>query len=72
MTLQIGEYDHATGENIVRELTYEEQTIRDKEVAAFLASETVLIAEAEAAEKAKADALDKLTALGIDHKALGL
>lgn len=65
-------YDHATGETIIRELTDEEQAIRDKEVAAFLANEAALIAKAKAAEQAKADAMNKLIALGIDPKALGL
>jgi hypothetical protein len=68
-------YDHATGETIIRELTNEEQAIRDQEVAAFLADETAKIAEAEAAEQAKADAQAKLAALGLttdDLKALGL
>ncbi len=47
---QIGIYDHATGENIIREMTSEEQAQRDAEVAVELAIQAQ--AQAEAATKA--------------------
>jgi hypothetical protein len=53
-------YDHATGETIIRELTDDEQAIRDKEVAAFLAEEAKITANIESAEANKAALLDKL------------
>lgn len=65
-------YDHATGETVIRELTDEEQVIRNQEIAEFAANEAAAIAKAEAAEQAKLDAVEKLIALGIDPKALGL
>jgi hypothetical protein len=55
-------YDHATGETIIRELTNEEQAIRDIEVAAFLAQEAKVTAEIE---KAAADKAALLARLGI-------
>jgi hypothetical protein len=55
-------YDHATGETIIRELTDEEQAIRDQEVAAFLAQEAKVTAEIE---KAVADKAALLARLGI-------
>lgn len=68
----IGIYDHATGETIVREMTDAEQAIRDAEVAESNAAKAAKAAEAQAVEKAKIEAAAKLTALGIDPKALGL
>lgn len=65
-------YDHATGEEITREMTDEEQAERDAEVAANLARKQAEAVEAEAQVAAKIEAADKLTALGIDPKALGL
>jgi len=53
-------YDHATGETIIRELTDDEQAIRDKEVAAFLAEEAKITANIESAEADKAALLAKL------------
>ena len=53
-------YDHATGESIIRELTDDEQAIRDKEVAAFLVQEAKIIADSESAEADKAALLAKL------------
>jgi len=68
----IGIYDHATGETIVREMTDSEQAIRNAEVAESVAAKAAKAAEAEAKAIAKADAAEKLTALGIDPKAFGL
>jgi hypothetical protein len=68
-------YDHATGEEIEREMTNEEQAVRDKEVADWLEAKTIKDAELAQAEAAKAAAEAKLTALGLtpdDLKALGL
>ena len=68
----IGIYDHATGETIVREMTDAEQAIRDAEVTESNAAKAAKAAEAQAVEEAKIEAAAKLTALGIDPKALGL
>jgi spore cortex formation protein SpoVR/YcgB (stage V sporulation) len=68
----IGIYDHATGQNEVREMTDAEQAIRDAEVAESVAAKAAKAAEAQAIEEAKIEAAAKLTALGIDPKALGL
>lgn len=65
-------YDHATGETIVREMTDAEQAIRDAEVAESVAAKAAKAAEAEAVAQSKIEAAAKLTALGIDPKALGL
>ena len=65
-------YDHATGETVVREMTDAEQEIRNAEVAESGAATAAKVAEAEAVAQAKIDAAAKLTALGIDPKALGL
>jgi hypothetical protein len=65
-------YDHATGEEITREMTDEEQAERNAEVAIGLAKKEAEAIEAEAIANAKIEAVDKLTALGIDPKALGL
>jgi hypothetical protein len=65
-------YDHATGETVVREMTDSEQAIRNAEVAESVAAKTAKAAEAEAVAQAKIEAAAKLTALGIDPKALGL
>jgi len=60
MTEQIGIYEHSTGEQIIREMTAEEQAQRDAEVAAWLAAkEAKAQAETEAAAKRQA-LLDKL------------
>ena len=50
-------YDHNTGEEVVREMTDEEQTQRDAEVAAWLAQETQAKAEAQAKRQALLDKL---------------
>jgi len=65
-------YDHTTGEGIVREMTDEEQAERDAEVAAAVAKKQAEAIEADAIIASKAEAADKLSALGIDPKALGL
>ena len=53
-------YNHETGEEIVREMTDEEQTQRDAQVAAFLAEQEAKAREiVEAAAKRQA-LLDKL------------
>jgi hypothetical protein len=57
---QIGIYDHATGENIIREMTPEEQAERDAEIATELAIQSALKAEATAQATAKAALLDRL------------
>lgn len=71
MTTQIGIYDHATGEQIVREMTAEELAER-KAIATDRADRE---AAATAAQAAKLSAQTKLEALGLttdDLKALGL
>ena len=68
----IGIYNHTTGETIVREMTDAEQEIRNAEVAESVAAKAAKAAEAEAVVQAKIAAAEKLTALGIDPKALGL
>jgi hypothetical protein len=68
-------YDHATGEEIERELTADEQAVRDKEVADWLEAKAIKDAELAQAEAAKTAAQAKLAALGLtadDLKALGL
>ena len=65
-------YDHETGIEIIREMTDSEQAIRDAEVAESNAAKAAKAAEAEAVVQAKIAAAEKLTALGIDPKALGL
>ena len=65
-------YDHSTGEEIVREMTDKEQAERNAEIASNAAKKQAESVEAEAVANAKAEAATKLTALGIDPKALGL
>lgn len=68
-------YDHATGEEIEREMTKDEQAIRDKEVADWLAAKAAKEAESAEMVKAKEVAEAKLAAIGLtadDLKALGL
>ncbi len=68
-------YDVATGEEIEREMTKDEQAIRDKEVADHLKVIAAKEAAKESAEAAKEAAQAKLAALGLttdDLKALGL
>ena len=75
MTEQIGIYDHETGETIVREMTADEQAIRDKEVSDWLEIQAEKEQVAQIAQAAKEAAQAKLAALGLttdDLKALGL
>jgi hypothetical protein len=65
-------YNHETGETVVREMTDGEQAVRNAEVAEAIAAKQAKLAEAESVAKAKANAINKLIALGIDPKALGL
>ena len=64
-----------TDEVIIREMTDEEQAIRNAEVAEYNAKLATETAQAEAAKLAKEAAQEKLAALGLttdDLKALGL
>jgi hypothetical protein len=75
MTDLIGIYNHELGENIVKEMTEQEQAARDKEVADWLEAEAIKESKLKQAEAAKAAAEAKLAALGLttdDLKALGL
>ena len=68
-------YDHATGEEIEREMTKTEQDIRDKEVTDWLAAKAARDAESAVTLKAQEVAEAKLAAIGLtadDLKALGL
>ena len=60
MENQIGIYDHATGENIVREMTAEEKQQREEEVNAYKAKEAQRLADIATAETDKAALLAKL------------
>jgi hypothetical protein len=62
-------YDHATGEEIEREMTAAEQAIRDKEVSDWLAARA--IKDAEKATKA-ADKAALLERLGITEEEAAL
>ena len=53
-------------------MTDDEQAERNAEVAIGLAKKQAEAIQAEAIANAKIEAIDKLTALGIDPKALGL
>lgn len=57
---QIGVYDHAIGENVITEMTAEEQAKRDQEVADYHAKEAAKQAEEKAKATAKADLLARL------------
>ena len=65
-------YDHLTGDTVVREMTEQEQSARNAEVAEAIASKAAKLAEKQAAKIAKLDAIEKLKALGIDPNALGV
>jgi tryptophanyl-tRNA synthetase len=58
--------------DVKREYTEAEYAQNAIDVAEYNAAVAAAEAEAEALATAKADAIDKLTALGIDPKALGL
>jgi hypothetical protein len=60
MSYLIKIYDHATGEEIEREMTAEEQAIRDQQVSDWLAAKAIKDADKAAQESAKADLLTKL------------
>jgi hypothetical protein len=53
-------YDHKTGQEIIREMTNEEQAERDADVAAYGADQQAKTAEAEAKAAQKAALLDRL------------
>lgn len=68
-------YDHATGEEIEREMTETEQAIRNKEVSDWLEIKSAKEAEIAEVETAKQTAQAKLAAIGLtpdDLAALGL
>jgi hypothetical protein len=74
MTNQIGIYDHATGETIVRDMTEDEQEAHDAEIALSIAKKAAEAQAVSDAVAAKEAALSKLAALGLDLddlKALG-
>ncbi len=75
MSNHIGIYNHNLGEQLIREMTDEEQAQRDAEIAIWQAEQQAKAdAEAQAAV-AKAAAEAKLAALGLtteDLQALGL
>ena len=60
MTNLIGIYDHTTGENIVREMTDEEQIARNKQIAIWAAEKEKTQLEAEQARQTKISAYQKL------------
>jgi hypothetical protein len=72
--MTLNKYVHNADTDIVEvvEMTSEEISQREAEVALWKADKAEKVAEAQAAEEAKIDAIAKLTALGIDPKALGL
>ena len=75
MAYEIGIYDHATGETIVREMTPEETAQRDAEIAQWKAAKEAKALAEQEAEAKKTAALAKLEALGLevdDLKAIGL
>ena len=63
-------YNHSTGEEIVREMTDEEQAERDAEVAAALEAKVQRQAEVEAKAATKQAALEKLGLTEEEVKAL--
>ena len=72
MTLK--KYVHNAETDIVEvvEMTSEEISQREAEILLWEADKAEKVAAAQAAEEAKIEAATKLTALGIDPKALGL
>ena len=60
MTNQIGIYDHNTGENIVRDMTDEEQAQRDAEVEATRIAKEQAELEAKQLRETKIAAYEKL------------
>jgi hypothetical protein len=53
-------YDHKTGQEIIREMTNEEQAQRNADVAAYEADQQAKTAEAESKAAKKAALLDRL------------
>lgn len=53
-------YDHSSGEEVIREMTDEEQAQRDAQVAAWFAQEAQAKADAEALRQTKVSAYEKL------------
>ena len=68
------QYIHNAETGIVEvvEMTSEEISQREAEIALWKADKAEKVAAAQAVEEAKIEAATKLTALGIDPKALGL
>lgn len=60
MTNLIGIYDHTTGENIVREMTSQEQAQRDAEIVAWQTAKENAKLEAEQLRATKIAAYEKL------------
>lgn len=60
MTNLIGIYDHSTGENIVREMTDDEQIARNEQIAIWAAEKEKAQLEAEQARQTKISAYEKL------------
>lgn len=60
MTNLIGIYDHTSGENVVREMTPEEQAQRDAEIQAWLTAKENAKLEAEQLRETKIAAYQKL------------
>jgi hypothetical protein len=60
MTNLIGIYDHTTGENIVREMTTDEQTQRDAEIEAWQTAKENAKLQAEQLRETKIAAYEKL------------
>ena len=70
MAESIGIYDHLLGEQIVREMTPEEQDERDAQIAAALEAKAQRQAEAEAKAATKQATLEKLGLTEEEVKAL--
>lgn len=60
MTYQIGIYNHSTGENIVRDMTVEENAEREAEIAAHLETKAQREIEAQELRTNKISAYQKL------------
>lgn len=60
MTNLIGLYDHTTGENVVREMTPEEQAQREIESQAWIAAKEQRLAEVSELRQTKIAAYEKL------------
>lgn len=63
-------YDHSTGEEIVREMTDEEQAQRNAEIAAYSAEKQAKQDAAETAWRTKVSAYEKLGLTSDEIKAL--